>query len=199
MIRKLSLLIYFSLLPCIWIKAQEKLYKYELERRIKRSEFPVSALEQLDQLKGEKRRARYYKEWSNSVVTYEAKFKWMGKQWSLEFDSTGIFKDIEQLIPNRVIKKIITERMREDIKRLGSPYKIVRVQRQFSWLLQNGQPFDPQMVNPGHKGVKIQYEIELEAKTAEGKLVSYEVLLDEDGKLLRKREIISYSDKHLLY
>lgn len=190
--------IFLLVLP-LMANAQEKQFKQELERRVRRHEFPSAALEQLNQLSGQISKVKFYKEISNSATTFEAKFNWKGSRWSLEFDSLGGFKDIEQTIYSRTFRKLNTKTMLEEFNRLGSPYRILKAQRQFSWKDQANPYFKPEMVNPGHKGVNVRYEVEIEVKTDEGRLVAYELLLEEDGTLLRKREIVPPSDKHLLY
>lgn len=190
--------IFLLVLPLL-SSAQEKQFKQELERRVQRHEFPSAALDQLDQLAGQISKARYYKETGSSATTFEAKFNWKGSRWSLEFDSLGGFKDIEQTIDNRTFRKLMTKTMHEELNRLGSPYRIMKVQRQYSWKDQANRYFKVEMVNPGHKGVNVRYEVEVEVKSPEGRLVAYEILMEEDGTLLRKREIVSPSDKHLLY
>lgn len=190
--------IFFLVVPLL-ADAQEKQFKQELERRIQRTEFPEVALEQLEQLAGQIRKVKFYKEISNNATTFEAKFIWNGSRWSLEFDSLGRFKDIEQTLSYRAFRKFMTKTMLEEINRLGSPYSILKAQRQYSWKEERNRYFKPEIINPGHKGVNVRYEVEMEVKLGDGRLVAYELLMEEDGKLLRKREILPPSDKHLLY
>lgn len=190
--------IFLLVLPLL-SSAQEKQFKQELERRVQRHEFPSAALDQLNQLAGQISKARFYKETGSSATTFEAKFNWKGSRWSLEFDSLGGFKDIEQTISNRTFRKLMTKTMHEEFNLLGSPYRILKAQRQFSWKDPVRRSFKPEIINPGHKSVIVRYEVEMEVKSGDGRLVVYELLMDEDGRLLRKREIVPLSDKHLLY
>ncbi|HMM10770.1 MAG TPA: hypothetical protein PKE03_01575 [Bacteroidales bacterium] len=181
------------------VYAQRSAVKQESERKIGRDEFPAAALSQLDQLKGQARAMKYYREISNGITTFEAKFNWLDSRWSLEFDSTGRFIDLEKDIPLRKFKAVMNDLMHKEMSNLGFPYRILKAQQQYSWAIEDGRPFDPAIVEPGRKGVRIRLEVEIEVKSPALGLVAYELLMEENGHLLQKRMIIPPSNNHLLY
>lgn len=198
MFRSLFFLV-ITLFPVTTLKAQTREIKQEKEVSIKRGELPSRALEQLKQIEGQTGKIKYYKEYARDNISYEAKFHWRGQRWSMEFAADGTFQDLERKIPLRTFSSAMTGTMIKELSSLGKRYRILGAQHQFSWAIDDGRDFDVAMVNPGHKGVVVRYELEVEAKKPDGAIVAYELLMDEEGRLLRKRTNKPFTDTHLLY
>jgi hypothetical protein len=181
------------------LAAEQREIKQEREIRISRENFPKKAIEQLEQLEGQISRLKFYKELDNGTVSFEAKFQWHGLRWSMEFDKDGAFMDLEQYVSVKCFFATLNPIMLDELKGLGKRYKVLKVQKQFSWAIANGRNFELSMIHPGHKGVLVRYELEVEVENARGAIESFELLIGEDGRLLRKRTIVPFTNTHLLY
>ncbi|MBK9290511.1 MAG: hypothetical protein IPM52_02600 [Bacteroidetes bacterium] len=189
-------------LGCVFILptfAQVDQVKMEREVRISRSVFPERAINQLAAIENEISLVRYFKEFNESDTSYEAKFEWKGHRWSMEFDKNGRFEDLEKSLPLKSFISKMGKTMRSELESLGKHYRILEAQQQYSWAIQDGRDFEPTMIQPGHKGVVIRYELEVEVKKAGSPVVTYELTFDEEGRLLSRREVAPYSDTHILH
>ena len=74
------------------LAAQEK---RESERRISPDEMPQAAMKAMESFIPKWRKLRYFQETDGTRTSYEAKFLYKGRRFSVEFSTTGILEDIE--------------------------------------------------------------------------------------------------------
>ena len=164
------------LLPA-WLPAQ----KIEIEKRVRQRDFPAEALSRLDRDFPERKCTRYYLESDQDSTNYEAKFKWMGNRYSVEFFRDGRLKDTEKQIGWGEVaagpQALIEAQFQHDF----SHFKVKKVQVQTV-------PHDP---DP-------RYEIELKGRNAAG-AAFFEYLFSAGGNLLQRRKILLPPNHITLY
>jgi hypothetical protein len=160
-----------------WVFAQ----KIEVEKRVSEQEFPAAAINRLDQDFQGRKCTRHYLESDGDTTNFEAKFKWQGERYSVEFFKNGELKDTEKQVDFKKITAVAQEkingRLRQDFKK----FKVKKVQEQTLPGL------------PGHR-----FEIEVKGKNSEG-AGYFEYLFEENGSLIRSRKIILPSNNITLY
>ena len=78
--------------------------KHEKEERIERSDFPEAALKVVNSLPTNCKRTRFYKETDGEKYSFETKFKYRKKNYSLEFSVNGQIEDLEVITQFKHIK-----------------------------------------------------------------------------------------------
>ena len=100
---RFRLILIGALLCCFSITAQTK---NEKEFRISLSEFPQNSQEILSAVQDQVKRIRFYKEIDGDQESYESKFKF-GKRWfSVEFSKDGVLEDIEVTVKEKQIENM---------------------------------------------------------------------------------------------
>lgn len=160
--------------------------KIEGELGIKREEVPEQALEWFDKAFPETRKVSWYFEESSGKGSYEAKFKWGGNTYSVEFDTRGIMEDIEIDISWKKIPAETRKNLKVFFESNYTRHKIIKVQRQHSAPPEILLDF---ILNGNLDEVTIKYEIEYQGKTeTENEL--WEGLFNAEGDAERVRKII---------
>ncbi len=180
------LLIGFSVL------AQEK---REVERRIKEAEVPEAALSWIDNAFHKKSGVRWYEEISSGKMSYEAKFKWKMRRYSVEFDQTGKIEDIEI---RRSIKKLPESFRKTFLSYLDQNYskhKVTKIQEQWT-----GEDDDLITALQGQNlnGLTIRYEIEFYGKNDDEDEL-WEGLFEQSGELIQRKRIVLRPIDNMLY
>lgn len=156
--------------------------KREAEKRIPAKRFPSLALGLLSDRFPSSTCKKYYLEMNGPDSSYEAKFKWEGAKYSVEFLPDGSLMDIEkkvtftELIP--AFRAAVEQQFGHDFKR----YKVKKCQEQ---------------TRPGFQGKR--YELEVEGKPISGKAAVFEYLFEENGALVQRREVLLPSNDINLY
>lgn len=168
-------------------------FKFEKESRISSSQLPPGVITLLPQITQDAKRVRYYHEFDGKKESYEVKLKKYGTHFSIEFSQEGVLEDIEMLMPKSELPVSVLEVIGSQFQR----YKLTRIQKQF---------VPPKDANPiktvlavFDKVVKpAAYEIVVHGKTKSG-YKQMEFLIDAEGRLLNKRDIIPHNDDHVMY
>jgi hypothetical protein len=174
----LIMLFTFSLQAC----AQ---FKYEKESRVKENDVPTNAIKYVDSINFNSR-VKWYKEIGLNTTSFEAKTKYKGKKYSIEFSEDGSFEDIEMEIKSNEIAaetfKIISKYLSEN----HDKYSIEKIQIQYSGnknlileYLQN---------NNENIGFETRYEIVISSKV-DGSFTMLEYLFSKNGKFIQKTQI----------
>lgn len=167
----------------IGLEAQD--YKVELEERVDYSLVPDSSRAAVNALIPAVKKVIWYKERSESGTTYEAKFKFRGLKYSMEFDEEGGFLDIE--VQQKWPDLPDDHKSALDIAFSSIPdFKLKRIQGQWTGLLTD-------LI----KGREVQrlfttaraYEIEFKG-TVKGRKSLWEGLFRPDGDLIQIREML---------
>lgn len=160
--------------------------KFEKEARLKEDQVPIESVRFIEPQKLDTK-VKWYFEENFDGNSIEAKFKYEGRRYSVEFDTNGCFQDLEievvfgSLPMNTVVKITST------LDTIYSKYKVQKLQLQYSGDLPSFI-FFIRLDAPEDKYV-LKYEIVVKVKTEDGWLL-HELLFDESGKLEKKSRIV---------
>lgn len=169
--------------------------KYEKESRVKKAEVPEAAIRFVDAMQLSSR-IRWYKETGYNKTTYEAKTRYKGEKYSIEFSQDGVIEDVEVEIKP---EDIHSDTYAEIVKHLSSEhdkYSIEKVQIQYS-----GNPdLIPSFFRTGENknGIVIHFEIVISAR-ADGSYTMFEYLFRETGEFVQKSRITLKTTDNLEY
>lgn len=117
----------FTLLLCHTLSGQ---IKFEKEKRVKSQEVPELAIAFLSQLDF-KAKHKWYKEHSQEGTSYEVKFKENRYCYSLEFDASGKFLDMEKEIMFKNLSTNTTTEIKKSLDTIFKKWKIIKIQEQY--------------------------------------------------------------------
>jgi len=169
--------------------------KTEREYAIKTAQVPKSALQYVDQV-FEGRRTKWYAEESQKGRSIEAKVKQDGTIYSIEFDEAGKLQDIETLISFKSLPEPLRNTIEKTLEAEFSRIKIIKVQRQWTGPAKTLQLLLAKK-EPAEKYIT-RYELVIRG-TKDRSTSDYEVLVDDQGTLIRTSKIISKDNPHLLF
>ncbi|MEQ8549745.1 MAG: hypothetical protein RIC03_17665 [Cyclobacteriaceae bacterium] len=188
--------IIFQLLFFVMISgvAQEK--KYERERRVKPSEIPFQIQSLLQPYLEKAHHSKFYKETDFDHESFEVKFRWNKVKYSIEFSNLAELEDIEATIK----WADLGEQVQSGICTFFSQFekhKIDKIQQQFSSKSIMDKEALDQALND-FKGEIVRYELVVELKEQK-EWTPYELLFDDEGILISKREITKRTTDFILY
>ena len=133
---KLFVLLIVLLLCSFFVSSQNK---YEREHRIRKSQFPKTALDLIESELNNVKRLKFYKETDSTETSFEAKFKKDRLWYSTEFDDKGLLKDIKILDRNNLILDIFannakTARAKIQVELAQAQYLLPRLSRMWTHL-----------------------------------------------------------------
>lgn len=169
--------------------------KYEREYRIKSGEVPSEARQFVEDLDFD-RNIRWYMEEGLDQRSVEAKTKYQGYRYSIEFDTTGQLQDIEvevewKALPTETLQAICSQ-LSEDFDK----FKIVKIQVQYS----GNQEVLQQLTTDGFDTNSADVKYELIVKGAEpGEVNWYEYLFSDAGTLEHRTVIVFRNTDNLEY
>lgn len=172
--------------------------KYEREYRIRKSQFPTTALALIDETLKDARRIKFYKETDSAKISYEAKFKKDRLWYSVEFNEEGTLEDIEILIKEVDIPSETMEQIRNYLKESFTKYRIKRIQQQYP--TSKKEPNEKTIKNAFQNLILpiINYEIIIAGKKEKG-YYDYELLFGSDGSFKKIRRSLPPNYDHVLY
>ncbi len=184
--------IYF--LCCFHVSAQ---LKNEQEKSIKEQQMPLQAIELLRPFTTTAK-VRYIYETDGERSSFEAKFKHGGKQYSVEFDTSGNLEDVEVTINfKKSLPKRSQDQINKTLQEISRDFKIIKFQKQYRY-----HPPDPSnTISSAINDLKyepIYYELEVDFNTKK-RIESYEILCDSSGELVSKRKIVKRATDNILY
>lgn len=169
--------------------------KVEREYRIKQEQVPQKAVEYISSIFPDTR-IRWFGEINARGYFVEAKFRANRKKYSIKFDSTGVFKDVEKVIKFKKLSKDQQNIFEHTLDSLFTRYKIVKIQAQWLGSAQDIRAF----LQDGTTGssIKKNFEFVLRGRNSEG--IAYrEILFDEKGNILRNVKLSEGNTNHLLF
>lgn len=176
-------LILFFCLFSLQISAQTKLEK---EIRVKDKDVPTKALDCIqDNIKSKKRVKWFFQKDADKEV-YEAKFKQFGKKFSVEFLTSGEIFNVEIIIKKSNFKNQVYKAITSEMDWRFDDFKMIKIQTEYL-----GDDDDLEDIIEDYEiddDLEQRFEIEVNAKT-DGKRHLYEMIFDDNGKLLSKRKI----------
>lgn len=177
----------------LFIKTSLAQAKVEVEKKVSSDLVPNKALQFIEQIE-DKKQLKWIKEISEEGVHFEAKFK-KKKRYSIEFDSIGVLLDVEVNDPKIEHRENFERVLQTELK--TDRFIIMKVQHQ--WMSPNHSLLI-ESVNKEIRVDKVQLKYELEIKTkGEDGIHYFEILLDEDLKVVKKRPIEDSNTDNLMY
>lgn len=162
--------------------------KFEQEYRLEEKEVPMPAYDFVDEISFE-RKVRWYLEEGLDRFSIEAKTKYRGNRYSLEFDSTGVLEDIEIEVEMEELPSLVIDSIHTYLSKTFQKSKVTKVQLQLV-----GDParlkewFDIPFAT--HEEIEVNYEIV--AKTRNGQeRKEWEFLFNDVGRKRSESEIIT--------
>ncbi|MEL6809936.1 MAG: hypothetical protein AAFP76_01225 [Bacteroidota bacterium] len=186
----------YCLLSILVIAPMASQGKEEYEKRIKPQDFPTQASQLLKDSGLNIDRLKYYKEVDGDHRSFEAKFKYEGRRYSVEFDDQGILEDIEIDRKKRAIPKSTVQPITEYLNDTYVKWKIEKIQIQYP---NDGNAEEVlnsalQMITDAPTNIEL-----IVVTKSEGKLSWFEYLFSKEGILLNKRPVIRRSYDFLLF
>lgn len=182
----------FIIVTCLPTFSQSK---SEKEVRLNAEEVPPTALSYVDSFNFNKK-VRWYQEIGMDRISLEAKTKYKGRRYSLEFNEDGTLEDIEIEISSADIPAKTRDTIYQFLKGKYAKCDVKKIQiqyigsREIIWSYLNNKP--------SPEKPEINYEVVLHTK--EDKVYkTYEYLFSETGQYLQSQEIIQGNLDHLEY
>lgn len=169
--------------------------KMEHEVRINRDQVPPSALEFIDGAPFNKK-IKWYKEYGLTDTSIEAKTRYGGVKYSVEFSKSGQLEDIEVVRSWKEIPSAERQKMEDYLQEIFNKYTINKLQFQYS-----GGPLSLQnWLKTGNRtqDIALKYELIVHSKV-EGKFKRFEFLFEADGSFIKKSELIQKNADNIEY
>jgi len=176
-------IVILSLLSTLSLIGQE--VKTEIETRIKGDQIPQNSLNWVETTFPERKRLKWYSENNNNKMTFEAKFKYSGSRYSVEFDKEGSIEDVEVNVKLKDIQEDISGAISKTLNNFEK-YRIVKIQEQ--WTAKSSDLLQKALIEQNKSLATIRYEIEFRA-IIEGIDGFWEGLFDTKGALLQRSRI----------
>lgn len=161
-------------------------YKYEKESRIRKSNVPANAINFVDSVNFNSK-VKWYRETGLKSISFEAKTKYKGKDYSIEFSEDGSFEDVEIKIESSEVPSTTFDIISKYLSEQHSRYTIEKVQVQYSGNKKSVLEF---LQNKStNVNFVINYELKISSKV-EGSFKMFEYLFSENGKFIQKSQII---------
>ncbi|MFI8377540.1 hypothetical protein [Leeuwenhoekiella sp. NPDC079379] len=163
--------------------------KQEYEQKIDAQQMPAEALNYIENLKIEKQKMRYYKEIDGAATSFESKFKSKGYLYSVEFNENGKLEDVEVEISIQEIGSALKP-IENYLNTTFERHRIEKIQAQYkpNNTFENTVPNNPDA-----------WELIVATKTTANKLERFEMTFDQNGNLLRSREVVRQPYDFLLF
>lgn len=169
--------------------------KYEAEERISRKEIPQRMLEYMDEC-CEDLKIKWYKEQQLDSYSYEAKFKKLGRSYSVEFNKEGLIEDVEILIAKDDIPEGVMLRMNTYLDQKFDQYRIEKTQLQYT-----GEEDDLEDLLEDEEldeELKLRYEVVIMAKK-DREVGRWELLFDDQGAKISVLKVVFRNQDNLNY
>lgn len=153
--------------------------KLEIEKRIRKEDFPITALQYLEENYGLEGKIKWYLESTGNEKSFEAKFMRDHQKYSVEFYEDGRLMDVEIELPYEDIPEASRTRMEKQWEEDFEKSKVQRVQKQKS-------------------NLGLRYEIIVRGKKKKNTKL-YEYLFESDGQFVKSLLIVGRSDDLNLY
>jgi len=170
-------------------------HKYEKEYRMSSEMIPQSAKRFIDSI-GSGIKVKWYKELSHNDVSFEAKFKYNSKIFSVEFDTLGMLQDVEFVIQKREIGSMVYNRIERKLDSLYQKWRFQKIQTHYTG--SNSDLITSINNNKPSETIKISYEIVLKGK-ALGNTQLYEITFNDQGEIQDIKQIVQDKVDHLEY
>lgn len=193
---------YFILIALLFLNCHFKMNgqkKYEREYRIKADQFPDIAIQYIKKGDFNANKIKYYIESDSTRHSFEAKFKYKDRRYSIEFDQRGILEDIEIIVENDFLNKSLEEAINSRLDSMFKRYRVLKIQLQYP----NTEAYNPSELLARAKLLKTSvvhnYEILIAARKKNESYNDYELLFDQAGNVLKIRKSVPPAYGYILY
>lgn len=171
--------------------------KFEKEYRLKTSAVPEQARKFVDSLPFD-RRVKWYVEISELGKTVEAKSKFEHKRYSVEFDSTGKFLDLEIEVDFSELPKDVKEIITQNLESKFGIHHITKTQTQ---LIGPQEIIQTYLIgNKSEEPEQLSIKYEILVKGSKNKEVSKcEIIFSNTGNIEKESEILFRNTDNLEY
>jgi hypothetical protein len=169
--------------------------KYERESRIESNQVPKEALEFVQSLSFISK-IKWYKETGLNTTTIEAKTKYKGKKYSIEFDKNGLLEDIEIIIKKKTIPSNSCQQMSSKLEQDLGKYRVEKIQIQYSGNIESVRK--KILSGSDSENLITQYELIVSAKKNR-KYQKFEYLFSNTGEFLKRSDIVLINTDNLEY
>lgn len=188
----LTILVTLLLVGTTHMIAQQK---YEREVRIQATDVPADALNFVNNSPIDSK-IKWYREIGLDTNSIEAKTKYNGQRYSIEFSENGVLEDIEVEIKARDLEQTTFDSLKKTIENAYGDFKLEKIQLQYT-----GNPellktvFDTCTVPDA---IIIKYELVISSKES-GTFKRFELLFNEALELESTTEIITKNNINIEY
>jgi hypothetical protein len=164
----------------------QKDVKIEREKKVSPGQVPPRAVQWLQDALKQVESPDWYYELSNENESYEAKFKWKGERYSVEFHKDGGIEDIEIQRKWRLLPADVKEQMQSYFDSSYTKHKTTRIQVQYS-----GDEALMKLLFTAAAPASLtrRFELEYHGKDEEENAL-WESLFDSEGQHISRRRII---------
>ena len=172
--------------------------KNEFEKRIPLDSFPIPAQESLKILPTNIQKKRFFQELSGNKVSYEIKFRYEKKHYSIEFSQSGKLEDIEINVKEKTIQPEVQSIMEDHFKSQYKKFRWLKIQEQYNYDgKQSETGFILEVMNGGADSLPY-YEIVAEVKKNRSYILK-EYNFNHKGDIIQVKIIDPESYEHVLY
>ena len=170
-------------------------YKYEKEIRIDRTDVPAAALRLVDSMDFPSR-VRWYQEIGYDRTSFEAKTRYRGRRYSIEFSLDGSFEDLEIEIAAGEVPEEAWEGIKAHLSTAYPRYLVEKIQVQYTG--------DPDLIlafirDPEDAAPPVtHYELIISARE-EGSFTLLEYLFTDEGGFVHRSKIVPHNIDNIIY
>jgi len=176
----------FSFLHLVGIGVWAQEVKTESEKRINPSEAPQLSNDFISATFDDIKRLKWYKEVTSGKKSYEAKFKFSRRKYSVEFDDEGNIEDVEIAFKLKELPPSVGEAMEEAFSKIEK-FKLQKIQEQ--WSAKDEISLREAIVTQNRSLATIQYEVVFRG-VIDGENAIWEGTFSEKGALLKRQKVI---------
>ena len=169
--------------------------KYEKEVRIKEDAVPENAREFIDGLNFDKK-IRWYMEFGLETTTIEAKTKFKGKRYSIEFSKDGELEDVEVGIKWNNTAGEVRAKIDDYLTLKYKRYTIDKIQVQYTG--DQGSISDFVRGQKDSEGLTVNYEMVFHTRV-DKHYKKFEYLFSSSGEYLKSSEIVQKNSDNIEY
>ncbi|MUP45360.1 hypothetical protein E0K83_06320 [Gramella sp. BOM4] len=190
-----QLLLSILLFMPIFALSQNK--KIEREKDIALKEMPETAQRYIkNNLPENYRKLRCYYETDGQKESYEAKFKFDGNRYSVEFNQAGKLEDIEVVLKKKELDRNLLQKIEVYLSTRHDRFRIEKIQAQYL----SGEKHTAKVLPGGinEHASPDNYELIVATKN-QGKIRKFEMLFDAEGNFVKERKVIRNSYDYLIF
>lgn len=163
-------------------------HKFEQEYRLDEDQVPTNAYDFVEDISFD-RKVRWYLEEGLDRFSIEAKTRYRGNRYSLEFDSTGMLEDIEIEVEMEELPTLVIDSINSYLSTSFEKSKVTKVQLQ---LVGDRLKLKEWFEIPFATNEEIIVNYEIVAKTRNGQdRKEWEFLFDDVGRMRSESEIVT--------